>query len=199
MKEIRIHGRSGAATIMAAHVLEQAALLSGYFAQAVASSGREAEAHATAVVRIYEIGVQSQSEAPDPIFVLVQDHTLLHSLGVTGDLPAHTRVLVNWSEVVTPTVLKGGQIVVMPATCMAEEFTGRQISNLALLAALITMTQLMPLAALQEAIAMHFRGEELQRNLSLAGIVARMVPAALWKESAGVGGESNTTIHSVLH
>src|SRR5579885_1815530 len=140
MKEIRIHGRSGAATIMAAHVLEQAALLSGYFAQAVASSGREAEAHATAVVRIYEIGVQSQSEAPDPIFVLVQDHTLLHSLGVTGDLPAHTRVLVNWSEVVTPTVLKGGQIVVMPATCMAEEFTGRQISNLALLAALITMT-----------------------------------------------------------
>jgi 2-oxoacid:acceptor oxidoreductase gamma subunit (pyruvate/2-ketoisovalerate family) len=199
MKEIRIHGRSGAATIMAAHVLEQAALRSGYFAQAVASSGRESEARATAVVRIYEIGIQSQVEAPDPIFVLVQDHTLLHSLGVADDLPAHTRVLVNWSEVAAPTVLKSGRIVVMPATCMAEELTGGPISSIALLAALITLTELMPLAALQEAIAMHFRGEELQRNLSLAAIVARMVPAALWKESAGVGDESNASIHSVLH
>jgi pyruvate ferredoxin oxidoreductase gamma subunit len=199
MKEIRIHGRQGQGNTTAAYLLEQAALLSGNFAQAVVSLGPTcAHRQVTARVQIFRMGVQLTTETAHPDFLILQDHTLLHSLGVADDLPPATRLLVNWAEPITPTTMKGRQIVLIPADFMAMEFIGKPMPNTALLAALISLTGLLPLEALENAVATHFRGEDLERNLKLVRYAAHAVPAGIWNES-GAGSELPVSPQSLLH
>lgn len=199
MRNIRIYGRRGQGSIVAANLLQQAALLSGSFAEAIAArgSGRR-DAQVSAAIQIYKVGVEPDSEAASD-FVIVQDHTLLHSLGVTDDLASNTRVLVNWSETIKPTTIKGHRIMVMPADCIAMELIGRPIPNTALLAALIATTGMLPLKALEGALAMRFRGEVLENNLKLVRHVAQIVPAGLWKETAGAIAEPVEAPQVLLH
>ena len=186
MKDISIHGRNGQGNVEAAYLLEQAALLSGKFAQAFAAFEPECpEEHKVARVQIFD-PKRDEPETPDQGFRIVQDHRLLHSLGATDDLPSTSRVLVNWSEAVKPTTINGRQIVAIPASCIAMEFTGQPLPNVALVAALVTMTEMMPLKALEDAMAICFRAEALEHNLKLVRYVGQMLPAGVWKDPSAV-------------
>jgi pyruvate ferredoxin oxidoreductase gamma subunit len=199
MKEIRIHGRSGQGNKTAAYLLEQAALLSGKFAQALVSLGPVcAQRQITARVQVYQMGLQAERDSGHPDFLILQDHTLLHSLGVTDDLPTTTRVLVNWAQPLGPTSMNGRQIMTIPATCIAREFIGQPVPNTALIAALLTMTEALPMKALEDALATHFRGQDLQRNLKLIRYVAQSVPAGLWND-CGPAQREELSPTSLLH
>ncbi len=191
MTEIRIHGRGGQGNVLAAYILAQAAFEYGKFAQAFPSFGPERRgAPVTAFVRIAAIPIRRYCQVTQPSFLVLQDHALMHTPGITDGLPANGRILVNWSRRFEPTVGRDGhEIVVIPATTLAMEYLGKPVPNTALLAALITLTGLMPLEALEKALALRFRDQMLEGNIRLIHQAARMVPAGLWKETADARGD----------
>jgi pyruvate ferredoxin oxidoreductase gamma subunit len=56
--------------------------------------------------------------------------------------------------------------------------------NTALLAAFLTLTNLLPVAGLKDALAQRFKGDVLARNLDLIDQVAAATPTGLWQERA---------------
>lgn len=189
--EIRIHGRGGQGNVVAAYILAQAAFECGKFAQAFPSFGPERRgAPVTAFVRIAGLPIRRHCQVLQPDFLVLQDHALLRSPGITQGLPPEGKILVNWSKPIEPTTARNGhQVVVIPAAAMAMEFLGKPIPNTALLAALVTLTEMLPLQALEKALALRFRDETLARNIRLVRKAAQMVPAGLWKETADARGD----------
>jgi pyruvate ferredoxin oxidoreductase gamma subunit len=82
---------------------------------------------------------------------------------------------------------------------MAMEFTGQPVPNTALLAALVTMTDMLPLKALEDALATCFRAEALERNLKLARYVAQMLPTGVWKDPTAAISELQSPREAYLH
>jgi len=70
----------------------------------------------------------------------------------------------------------------LPATRLSLEALGRPMPNTALLAAFLTLTELLPVAGLKDALAQRFRGEVLAHNLALVCQVADATPHGIWKE-----------------
>jgi len=186
MTEIRIHGRGGQGNVVAAYILAQAAFECGKFAQAFPSFGPERRgAPVTAFVRITGVPIRRHCQVLHPSLLILQDHALLRSPGITEGLPRQGKILVNWSKPIEPTTLHDGQeVVAMPAGSIAMEYLGRPVPNTALLAALVTLTGMLPLDALEKALALRFHDEILERNVRLVRKAAQMVPAGLWKEAA---------------
>ena len=189
MTEIRIHGRGGQGNVVAAYILAQAAFECGKFAQAFPGFGAERRgAPVTAFVRITGIPIR-HCQVLQPAFLVLQDHALMHASGIMEGLLPEGKILVNWSKPIEPTTTSNGQeIVVMPAENLAMEYLGKPLPNTALLAALVTLTEMAPLEAVEKALALRFRDETLERNIHLVRKVARIVPAGLWKEAADTLG-----------
>jgi pyruvate ferredoxin oxidoreductase gamma subunit len=189
MVEIRIHGRGGQGNIVAAYILAQAAFESGKFAQAFPSFGPERRgASVTAFVRITGIPIRRHGQVAQPSFLLLQDHALLHSPGIAQGLLPEGKILVNWSKPIEPTSINGHQIVVIPAASLAMQYLGKPVPNTALLAALVTLTGLMPVDALEKALALRFHDEILERNIRLMREAAPIVTAGLWRETSDAPG-----------
>ncbi len=186
MTEIRIHGRGGQGNVVAAYILAQAAFECGKFAQAFPSFGPERRgAPVTAFVRITGVPIRRHCQVLSPGFLILQDHALLRSPGITEGLPPEAKILVNWPKPIEPTTLRDGhEVVVIPAASLAIEHLGRPLPNTALLAALVTLTGIIPLDALEKALALRFHDEILERNVRLVRRVAQMVPAGRWKEAS---------------
>ncbi len=184
MTEIRIHGRGGQGNVVAAYILAQAAFEFGKFAQAFPSFGPERRgAPVTAFVRITGVPIRRHCQVLAPAFLILQDHALMHSPGVTEGLLPNGRILMNWPRPIAPTAARNGQQVAMlPATSLAMEFLGKPLPNTALIAAFLALTELAPLSALEKALALRFRDDMLERNLRLVRRTTEMVPAGLWKE-----------------
>ncbi len=115
--------------------------------------------------------------------MIIQDQGLLHEEGAAQGILPGGGVLINSSK--TPGDLgfsiPGANVASLAATAMATEILGEPIPNTALLAALLTLTEIVPLEALQAVLAHKFAGDALQRNLTLMREAARNVPAGSWK------------------
>jgi pyruvate ferredoxin oxidoreductase gamma subunit len=190
MTEIRIHGRGGQGNVIAAYILAQAAFECGKFAQAFPGFGSERQgAPVTAFVRITGIPIRCHCQVLQRAFLVLQDHALMHTPGITEGLLPEGKILVNWSKPIAPTTTSNGQeVVVIAAANLAMEYLGKPVPNTALLAALLTLTEMAPLEALEKALALRFRDETLERNIRLVRKVAQVVPAGLWKEAADALG-----------
>ncbi|MGO9057066.1 MAG: 2-oxoacid:acceptor oxidoreductase family protein [Candidatus Binataceae bacterium] len=184
MMEIRIHGRGGQGNVVAAYILAQAAFEHGKFAQAFPSFGPERRgAPVTAFVRIADVPFRRHCAVLHPAVLILQDHALLHSPGTTEGLRPQGAILVNWSGPAESISGSSGQMVMtIPAARMANDFLGKPVPNTVLLAALITLTGLIPLTALERALALRFHGEMLERNVRLVREAANAVPADLWRD-----------------
>jgi pyruvate ferredoxin oxidoreductase gamma subunit len=188
MLEIRIHGRGGQGNVVAAYLLASAAIDGGRYAQAFPAFGAERRgAPVAAFVRIDEQPIRRRCQVREPSFLIVQDPALLEVPGTLAGLQAHGTVLVDGAE---PGIDDSGdnEIITMPATRLAMEHIGRPVPNTALLAAFITLTELMPLTALIDALAERFKGPVLENNQKLVEAAAATVEAGRWREVAhGVG------------
>lgn len=188
MLEIRIHGRGGQGNVVAAYLLAAAAIDAGRFAQAFPAFGAERRgAPVAAFVRIDEHPIRRRCQVREPLFLIVQDPALMEVPGTLSGLQPAGTVLVDGPEAAIDDS-GDNEIIRIPATRLAMEHIGRPVPNTALLAAFITLTQLMPLSGLLDALAERFKGPVLDKNRALVEAAAGTVEAGRWREVAHAVG-----------
>jgi pyruvate ferredoxin oxidoreductase gamma subunit len=185
MIEVRIHGRGGQGNVVAAYLLATAAFEEGRYGQAFPAFGAERRgAPVTAFVRIADTPIRRRCEVRHPAFLIIQDEALLHVRGVLDGLESGGGILVNSTRTAAQLSAEHGRdLLSLPATALAQEILGRPVPNTALLAAFLTLTELLPREALVKALAERFSGKVLDRNTELIERAAAMVPPGIWKEA----------------
>ncbi|HKJ82387.1 MAG TPA: 2-oxoacid:acceptor oxidoreductase family protein [Mariprofundaceae bacterium] len=191
MIEIRIHGRGGQGNVVAAYLMAAAAFDSGFSSQAFPAFGAERRgAPVVAFVRIDEKPISRRSQVREPAYLIIQDEHLLHEHDLTAGLLPGGGVLINStrSSEALAEELGGLKVVAIPATAMALETVGRPVPNVALLAAFLQLTGLLPQEGLIRALEERFSGDILEKNRKLAELAVQKVPAGLWKEAQHATG-----------
>ncbi|AHE98039.1 2-oxoacid:acceptor oxidoreductase family protein [Thioalkalivibrio paradoxus] len=188
MLEIRIHGRGGQGNVVAAYLLASAAIDGGRYAQAFPAFGAERRgAPVAAFVRIDEQPIRRRCQVREPSFLIVQDPALMEVPGTLSGIRSEGTVLVDGPAAGIDSS-GNHEVITMPATRLAMEHIGRPVPNTALLAAFITLTDLMPLSALTDALAARFKGAILEKNRKLVEAAATTVEAGRWREVAHAAG-----------
>lgn len=171
MLEVRIHGRNGQGSVVAASLLAGSAVEESWHAltiPAVVAGGRRRSV-ATGV-RMDHRPVSLRTESAGTNFVIVQDESLLCAGSAFIGLKPDGAVLVNSAR--KPSALGiGARLHTIPATRFALEHLGRPIPNTALLAAFFALTDLLPPDALQVALAANFDGDLLEANRRIVDAV----------------------------
>jgi len=168
MIEIRIHGRGGQGNVVAAELLSIAAFKGGKYAQAFPSFGAERiGAPVMAFVRIDDKKIRTREEIKKPDYLIVQDYHLIATVPVLDGLKPDGLILVN-SEL-KPEDMKiktSATVVSIPATEIALEIIGRPIPNAIMIGAFCSITGLISLDAVQEAIMDKFPGKVGENNIA---------------------------------
>lgn len=186
--EIRIEGRGGQGNIVAAYTLARAAFEDGRFAQAYPNFGPERRgAPVSAFVRISDGPIKRRCQVREPQYVIVQDSSLLHVASIGEGVRPGGGILINSSKDLAASRFPNvAHVTTIPATAIAMQVLGEPIPNIALLTAFLVLTELIPLASLQKALAHRFEGEALERNLQLMRAAATRVTSAAWKDTSHV-------------
>jgi pyruvate ferredoxin oxidoreductase gamma subunit len=168
MIEIRIHGRGGQGNVAAAELLAIAAFKDGKFAQAFPSFGAErVGAPVQAFVRIDNKKIRVRDEVRQPDCLIVQDYYLMGSVPVLDGLKPDGLILVNADKTPEELNLKTtARVETIPATEIALEIIGRPIPNAIMIGAFCTITGLVSLGAVQEAIMEKFPGRVGENNVA---------------------------------
>jgi len=172
----RVHGRGGQGVVTAAELLSLAAFADGLEAQAFPSFGSERMgAPVVAFCRIDSKPIRLREPIVEADAVVVQDPTLLHHVQVFEGLGEQGYVLINSSRTIEELGLgelaerhRRERIATVPAGELARARLGRPIPNAALLGALIALTGVVSLAALERAIGDRFKGAAAVGNAGAA-------------------------------
>ncbi len=168
MIEIRIHGRGGQGNVAAAELLSIAAFKDGKFAQAFPSFGAERiGAPVQAFVRIDDRKVRTREDVRTPDYLIVQDYFLIETVPVLEGLKPDGLIVVNANEPPEKLNIKTtATVVTIPATEIALEIIGRPIPNVVMIGAFCSITGLVSLGAVQEAIMGKFPGKVGENNVA---------------------------------
>ncbi|MCJ7540135.1 MAG: pyruvate ferredoxin oxidoreductase subunit gamma [Desulfobacterales bacterium] len=168
MIEIRIHGRGGQGNVAAAELLSIAAFKDGKFSQAFPSFGAErVGAPVMAFVRIDDKKIRTREDVQNPDYLIVQDYNLIGSVPVLDGLKPDGLILVNTEKKPEELQLKTtAKVETIPATEIALEIIGRPIPNAIMIGAFCTITGLISLDAVQEAIMGKFPGRVGENNVA---------------------------------
>jgi pyruvate ferredoxin oxidoreductase gamma subunit len=168
MIEIRIHGRGGQGNVAAAELLSIAAFKDGKFAQAFPSFGAERiGAPVQAFVRIDDKKVRTREDVRTPDFLIIQDAFLIDTVPVFDGLKPDGLIVVNSDRLPEDLNIKTtATIVTIPATEIALEIIGRPIPNAVMIGAFCSVTGLVSLTAVQEAIMGKFPGKVGENNVA---------------------------------
>jgi pyruvate ferredoxin oxidoreductase gamma subunit len=168
MIEIRIHGRGGQGNVSAAELLANAAFRDGKFAQAFPSFGAERiGAPVQAFVRIDDKKIRVREEVRFPDYLIIQDQYLIDSVPVLDGLKPNGMVLVNADRRPEELGLKTTATVeTIPGTEIAIEIIGRPIPNAIMIGAFCSLTGLVSLEAVQQAIMEKFPGSVGKNNVA---------------------------------
>ena len=168
MIEIRIHGRGGQGNVAAAELLSIAAFKDGKYAQAFPSFGAERiGAPVQAFVRIDDRKVRTREDVRTPDYLIVQDYFLIETVPVLEGLKPDGLILVNSDEPPEKLNIKTTATVeTIPATEIALEIIGRPIPNAVMIGAFCSITGLVSLGAVQEAIMGKFPGRVGENNVA---------------------------------
>ena len=168
MIEIRIHGRGGQGNVAAAELLSIAAFKDGKFAQAFPSFGAERiGAPVQAFVRIDDKKIRTREEVRTPDYLIVQDSFLIGAVPVLDGIKPDGLILVNSDENPEDLNIKTTATVeTIPATEIALEIIGRPIPNAIMIGAFCSLTGLVSIGAVQEAIMEKFPGRVGENNVA---------------------------------
>ncbi|HXR37027.1 MAG TPA: 2-oxoacid:acceptor oxidoreductase family protein [Candidatus Binataceae bacterium] len=184
LTEIRIDGRGGQGNVIAAYILAEAGFEAGRHVQAFPSFGPERRgAPVAAYVRISDRPFKRRCQILEPNYVIIQDPSLLHLPRIVGVRPEGGTLINSPKDLEELGFAPQSRTAVIPATALAVEILGLPIPNSALLGAFLMLTDLLPMDALEKALARRFEGETLQRNLQLMAAAAKRVTPGLWKEA----------------
>ena len=158
MIEIRIHGRGGQGNVAAAELLSIAAFKDGKFSQAFPSFGAErVGAPVQAFVRIDDKKIRIREDVRHPDYLIVQDENLLETVPILDGLKPDGLIVVNSEKKPEDLQLK---------TTASVEIIGRPIPNAIMIGAFCTITGLISLDAVQEAIMDKFPGRVGENNVA---------------------------------
>jgi pyruvate ferredoxin oxidoreductase gamma subunit len=168
MIEIRIHGRGGQGNVAAAELLSIAAFKDGKFAQAFPSFGAERiGAPVQAFVRIDDKKIRTREEVRTPDYLIVQDSFLIGAVPVLDGIKPDGLILVNSDEAPEDLNIKTtARVETIPATEIALEIIGRPIPNAIMIGAFCSLTGLVSIGAVQEAIMEKFPGRVGENNVA---------------------------------
>ena len=168
MIEIRIHGRGGQGNVAAAELLSIAAFKDGKFAQAFPSFGAERiGAPVQAFVRIDDKKIRTREEVRTPDYLIIQDSFLIGAVPVLDGIKPDGLILVNSDEASEDLNIKTtARVETIPATEIALEIIGRPIPNAIMIGAFCSITGLVSIGAVQEAIMEKFPGRVGENNVA---------------------------------
>jgi len=168
MIEIRIHGRGGQGNVAAAELLSIAAFKDGKFAQAFPSFGAERiGAPVQAFVRIDEKKIRTREEVRTPDYLIIQDSFLIGAVPVLDGIKPDGLILVNSEKAPEDLNIKTtARVETIPATEIALEIIGRPIPNAIMIGAFCSITGLVSIGAVQEAIMEKFPGRVGENNVA---------------------------------
>lgn len=168
MIEIRIHGRGGQGNVAAAELLAIAAFKDGKYAQAFPSFGAErVGAPVQAFVRIDTKKIRVREDVRTPDYLIVQDQFLMDTVPVLDGLKEGGLVLVNANVRPEELNIKSSAIIeTIQATEIALEIIGRPIPNAIMIGAFCSITGLVSLEAVQQAIMEKFPGAVGKNNVA---------------------------------
>ena len=152
----------------AAELLSIAAFKDGKFSQAFPSFGAErVGAPVMAFVRIDDKKIRTREDVQNPDYLIVQDYNLIGSVPVLDGLKPDGLILVNTELKPEELQLKTtAKVETIPATEIALEIIGRPIPNAIMIGAFCTITGLISLDAVQEAIMGKFPGRVGENNVA---------------------------------
>jgi pyruvate ferredoxin oxidoreductase gamma subunit len=168
MIEIRIHGRGGQGNVAAAELLSIAAFKDGKYAQAFPSFGAERiGAPVQAFVRIDDKKVRTREDVRTPDYLIIQDPFLIETVPVLEGLKPDGLILLNSDQLPEDLNIKTTATVeTISATEIALEIIGRPIPNAVMIGAFCSITGLVSLNAVQEAIMGKFPGRVGENNVA---------------------------------
>jgi len=165
MIEIRIHGRGGQGSVVAAELMALAAFEDGKFSQAFPAFGAERRgAPVMAFVRIDDRAVRTKEYVYTPDYVIVQDATLIGNVDVAKGLKKNGTIIVNTPE--ASMKINGAKVLTIDATKIAKEVLGRPIVNTALLGAFVGFTGEIKLESMINAVRERFPGSLGEKNIA---------------------------------
>lgn len=147
--EIRWHGRGGQGAVTANEILAGAALKEGKYIKAFPEFGAErmgAPIRAFARISDEPMTVHSQVYFPDAVLVI--DPTLLKAVNVTDGLKEGGVVIANFPESkskMAQVIGRSENIYAVNATKIAIEEIGKNMTNTAMLGALVKVTKIVSL------------------------------------------------------
>ncbi|OIQ50529.1 NADH-dependent phenylglyoxylate dehydrogenase subunit gamma [Pseudodesulfovibrio hydrargyri] len=168
MSEIRLHGRGGQGTVMAAEMLANAFVLEGNYASVFPSFGIERRGSAVmAFVRYGDNPIREKTRVYHPEILLVLDPSLLEKPeiykgftkgGIIVSAGKHPETILNMG--VEPSV-----IAMVDGMGIALEETGTNITNVIMLGAFAKATGLVSLDHVRTAVEGTFSGKLLAKNM----------------------------------
>jgi pyruvate ferredoxin oxidoreductase gamma subunit len=168
MIQIRIHGRGGQGNVAAAELLSIAAFKDGKFSQAFPSFGAERiGAPVQAFVRIDDKKIRTREEVRNPDYLIIQDSFLIGAVPVLDGIKPDGLILVNADQASEDLNIKTtASVETIPATEIALEIIGRPIPNAIMIGAFCSLTGLVSVDAVQEAIMAKFPGRVGENNVA---------------------------------
>jgi pyruvate ferredoxin oxidoreductase gamma subunit len=148
--------------------LSIAAFKDGKFSQAFPSFGAErVGAPVMAFVRIDDKKIRTREDVQNPDYLIVQDSNLIGSVPVLDGLKPDGLILINSEKKPEELQLKTtAKVETIPATEIALEIIGRPIPNAIMIGAFCTITGLVSIDAVQEAIMGKFPGRVGENNVA---------------------------------
>lgn len=167
MKEMRVHGRGGQGSVLAARMLASAFLAEGKYVASFPMYGFERRgAPVQAFTRIDDKPIREKNQIYEPDMMMVIDPTLLKIPTLFDGLKADGVLIVNLAKPFDAPPSKNIKLAgIVNATQIAMEVIGRDIPNTCLLGAFAATTRWLKLESIVACLKDYFSGDILQRNI----------------------------------
>ena len=176
LKEIRIHGRGGQGSVLAAELLAVAAFEDGRYGQAFPVFGGERRgAPVQAFVRLSDKEIRLRTYIQYPDYVIIQDLSLLGIVDVTEGLKSGGMIIANSDGPQAERWPEGMQVYTVPALQIATDVLGRPFLNPAMLGAFAAASREIRPESIQEAFRQRFPGELGEKNAQAVQIAYEKV------------------------
>jgi len=168
MGEIRLHGRGGQGTVIAAEMLANAFVFGGKYASVFPSFGVERRGSAVmAFARFGEEPIRERTRVYRPDILLMFDQSLTEDTANYDGFKHGGMIIANTKheQNIVDMNLKQQMLATVDGIGIALEETGLPITNTCMLGAFARATGLVKLDDLKQALGMYFKGNMLTKNL----------------------------------
>jgi len=202
MGEIRLHGRGGQGTVIAAEMLANAFVLGGKYASVFPSFGVERRGSAVmAFARYGDTPIREHTRVYRPDILLILDQSLTETRSCYDGFKHGGIIIANTKhkENIVGLNLNQRILATVDATQIAVEETGTAVTNTCMLGVFARATGLVRLEDLQEALSLYFKDNLLAKNLrAMARGFEELSVASFTPEKAAAANKKATAVEPTI-